>query len=281
MDKIDMHVHTTASDGTMSPEHVVALAAMQGLKAIAITDHDTMAGIAEAGKAGELMNVTIIPGIEISTDYRGKDVHVLGYFLNENAQELQEYVTWAREKRMERNEKIIEKLQKKGYDISVQRLRAQYPEAVLGRAHIARRLVELGAADNVREAFRKYLAKGRSCYVERERLPFEKAAGLIKRCGGVAVLAHPLQYGYGKAELEQLVKTAAQTGFSGMEIYYTGYTQGDQKKLFDLAEKYTLLPTGGSDFHGDNKPGVQLGTGDGNLSVPAYFLLMLAQSQYR
>ena len=281
MDKIDMHVHTTASDGTMSPKHVVSLAAMQGLKAIAITDHDTMAGIDEAGQAGELMGVTIIPGIEISTDYQGRDVHVLGYFLDEHAETLGQYEAWSLEKRRERNEKILERLRRKGFDITLKQLEEENPGAVLGRPHIARKLVELGAAENVQEAFRKYLSQGRSCYVERERIPFRDAARLIKKCGGVAVLAHPLQYGFGKNELDTLVKTAAQCGFSGMEIYYTGYTQADQKKLFDLAEKYTLLPTGGSDFHGDNKPGVQLGTGDGKLSVPAYFLIMLAQSQYQ
>ena len=252
MDNIDMHVHTTASEGTMRPEHVVSLAAMQGLKAIAITDHDTMDGIEEAGKAGELMGVTIIPGIELSTDYQGKEVHVLGYFLDENAPALKEYQSWAAEKRQERNEKILERLRKKGFEITMEQLKEANPDAVIGRPHIARKLIG-----------------------------FTDAARLIKRCNGVAVLAHPLQYGYNKSQLDTLVKTAAQAGFSGMEIYYTGYTEADQKKLFDLAEKYTLLPTGGSDFHGDNKPGVQLGTGDGKLSVPAYFLIMLAQSQYQ
>ena len=163
----------------------------------------------------------------------------------------------------------------------MEQLREANPDSVIGRPHIARKLMELGAVSSVSEAFRRYLAEGRSCYVPRERIGFVDAARLIKKAGGVAVLAHPLQYGYNKSQLEALVKTAAQAGFSGMEIYYTGYTQADQKKVFDLAEKYTLLPTGGSDFHGENKPGVQLGTGDGNLSVPAYFLIMLAQSQYR
>ena len=281
MDKIDMHVHTTASDGTMRPEHVVSLAAMQGLKAIAITDHDTVDGIVEAGKAGELMGVTIIPGIELSTDYQGKEVHVLGYFLDENAPALKEYQSWAAEKRQERNEKILERLRKKGFEITMEQLKEANPDAVIGRPHIARKLVELGAVENVSEAFRRYLSEGRSCYVARELIGFTDAARLIKRCNGLGVLAHPLQYGYNKSQLDTLVKTAAQAGFSGMEIYYTGYTEADQKKLFDLAEKYTLLPTGGSDFHGDNKPGVQLGTGDGKLSVPAYFLIMLAQSQYQ
>lgn len=280
MDKIDMHIHTTASDGTRTPLECVSLAAMAGLKAIAITDHDTMAGIKEAGEAGELLGVSIIPGIEISSDYQGKDVHVLGYFLREEAPELLEYQTWVREKRQARNEKIVEKLQNKGFEISMAQLEEKNPGGVLGRPHIARFLMELGVVKSVDEAFRRYLSKGRSCYVERERIPFRDAAQLIKKCGGVAVLAHPLQYGFDKAGLDKLVKTAQEAGFSGMEIYYTGYTQKDVEKLFDLAEKYTLLPTGGSDFHGDNKPGVSIGTGDGKLVVPAYFLIMLARSQW-
>lgn len=280
MDRIDMHIHTTASDGTRTPLECVSLAAMEGLKAIAITDHDTMAGIKEAGEAGELLGVSIIPGIEISSDYLGKDVHVLGYFLREDAPELLEYQTWVQAKRQARNEKIVEKLQNKGFEISMAQLEEKNPGGVLGRPHIARFLMELGVVNSVDEAFRRYLSKGRSCYVERERIPFREAAQLIKKCGGVAVLAHPLQYGFDKAGLDKLVKTAQEAGFSGMEIYYTGYTQKDVEKLFDLAEKYTLLPTGGSDFHGDNKPGVSIGTGDGKLVVPAYFLIMLARSQW-
>lgn len=280
MDLVDLHVHTTASDGTMCPRDVVSLAAMLGLKAIAITDHDTMAGLTEAGEAGELLGVSIIPGIEISCNYLGKEVHVLGYFLNDKAPALADYMAWTQEKRRERNEKIIEKLQKKGFDITLQQLTEANDAATIGRPHIARHLMEKGVVSSVSEAFRRYLDMGRSCYVERQRISLQDAAKLIRDCGGVAVLAHPLQYGFDRAGLERLVKTAAENKFTGIEIYYTGYTQSDMEKLFTLAEKYTLLPTGGSDFHGENKPGVQLGSGDGNLKIPAYFLIMLARSQF-
>ena len=281
MDRIDMHVHTTASDGTLSPRDVTSLAAMLGLKAIAITDHDTMAGIPEAGEAGALLGVTIVPGIEISADYQGREVHVLGYFLDPEAEKLKDYVNWARQQRQERNRKIAEKLRKKGYDVDIDALEAELPGVPIGRPHIARKLMELGAVDSVQEAFRRYLDRGRSCYVPRTYIPMAQAISLIRDCGGAAVLAHPLQYGFTRAELDKFVGAAAAAKCSGLEILYPGYTQTDQSRLYDLAEKYLLLPTGGSDFHGENKPKIQLGSGDGSLSVPAYMLLMLAQSQYR
>ena len=281
MDQIDLHVHTTASDGTMRPRDVVSLATMLGLKAIAITDHDTMDGLQEAGEAAELMGISVVPGIEISSDYKGKEVHILGYFLDPEAPQLKEYIAWVRSSRRARNTRIVEKLQKKGFDVTMEQLEADNPGATLGRPHIARRLVEIGAVGSVKEAFRRYLDTGRSCYVPRQYIPFAEGARLIRDCGGVAVLAHPLGYGFDRAALEGLVRDAAAAGFTGMEIYYTGYTQSDVNRLFDLAEKYTLLPTGGSDFHGENKPGVQLGSGDGKLSVPAYMLYMLAKSQYQ
>ena len=275
MDRVDLHVHTTASDGSVSPRDVVSMATMLGLKAIALTDHDTMAGLQEAGETAVLMGISVVPGIEISSAYGGKEVHVLGYFLDPEAAPLQEYLEWVRSTRRTRNEKILEKLAKKGYQISLDALERSHPDAVIGRPHIAEALVEQGAVSSVKEAFRRYLGEGRSCYVPRELTSLADAASMIRSSGGVAVLAHPLQYGFTRAELDGLVKAAAEAKFSGMEILYTGYTQADQNKLYDLAEKYLLYPTGGSDFHGESKPEAKLG----EPSVPAYMLLMLAQSQ--
>ncbi len=277
MDRVDLHVHTTASDGTLSPRDATSLAAMKGLKAIAITDHDTMAGLLEAGEAGELLGVTIIPGIEISTDYMGEEVHVLGYFLEPTAKPLREYISWVRSARRDRTRRCIEKLQAKGFNITFDQLSADYPDATLGRPHIARELMKLGVVSSVKEAFRKYLDEGRSCYVRREYIPFTKAIKLIRDSGGVAVLAHPLQYGFSGKDLDIFVKTGTEAGATGIEILYPGYTQKDQDKLYTLAEKYSLLPTGGSDFHGDNKPDNPLG----EPPVPAYMFLMLAASQFK
>jgi len=277
MDRIDMHVHTTCSDGTMSPRDVVSLATMKGLKAIAITDHDTMAGIPEAGETAALMGISVVPGIEISADYQGREVHVLGYFLDPEAEKLRAYTQWVRDSRRRRNQAMVERLQKKGFDITLEALEEANPGAVLGRPHMARRLMELGAVSSVKEAFRRYLDRGRSCYVPREYIPFPEAVRLIRDCGGAAVLAHPLQYGFPKTELDAFVKTAADLKVSGMEILYPGYSQKDISKLYDLAEKNLLLPTGGSDFHGDSKPDNPLG----EPPVPAYMLLMLASSQYQ
>ena len=273
----DLHLHTTASDGIWDSARLARLLQRAEVTLFSVTDHDTMAGLLEAGEAGELLGVTIIPGIEISSEYMGKEVHVLGYFLTPTAKPLLEYMAWVRSARRDRTKRCIEKLRAKGFDVTFDQLSADYPDATLGRPHIARELVKLGVVSSVKEAFRKYLDEGRSCYVRREYIPFRDAIRLIRDSGGVAVLAHPLQYGFSGKELDAFIKTGAEARASGIEILYPGYTQKDQEKLYSLAEKYTLLPTGGSDFHGDNKPENPIG----EPAVPAYMFLMLASSQYK
>ena len=277
MDRIDMHVHTTCSDGTMSPRDVVSLAKMLGLKAVAITDTDTMAAIPEAGETAALMGISVVPGIELSADFQGRTVQVLGYFLDPEARKLKDYQAWVRESRSRRLESVLEKLRRKGFALDLRQSEAEGPDASGDLQQIAKVLKDLGAVSSEKEAYRRYLDKGRSCEVPPERISLEDSAQLIRDCGGVAVLAHPLGYGFTRSELDALAKAAAGAKFSGMEILYSGCTQGDINKLYDLAEKYLLLPTGGSGFRGDNSPGVQLGKPD----VPAYMLLMLAQSQWQ
>ena len=267
--KIDLHTHTTASDGTLTPTELVAHARELGLSAVAITDHDTMNGVAEAQTAGERLGVEVIPGMEISTDYRGEDTHVLGYGMDINAPALREVLDWVIEDRRRRNEKIAERMHRDGIDVSLEELEAQNPGATIGRPHFARVLVAQGIAGSVPDAFARFLSTGKRYYLPRTYIPMKDAIKVIQTCGGTAVLAHPLQYGYSEDELHTLVRSAAEAGMSGMEIYYTGYTAEQIARLSALAAEFDLFATGGSDFHGANKPDIELGRGHRALVVPS------------
>lgn len=273
--KIDLHVHTTASDGTCTPEEVVERARAAGLTAVAITDHDTMAGVAPAIAAGDRLGVEVIPGIEISADYQDEDTHVLGYGLDPGAPALRRVLDWVREDRRQRNEKVAALMRRDGISVSLEALEAEHPGGTIGRPHFARVLVEQGRAASVSDAFARYLNPGKRYYLSRSYLPMAEAVEIIRRCGGVAVLAHPLQYGYSRAQLRALAAYAAGLGVAGMEIYYTGYGPKDRAGLLGLAEEFGLFATGGSDFHGKNKPDIALGAGRGALSVPASCLTEL------
>lgn len=268
MSWIDLHIHTTASDGSQTPDRIVELAREQGLPIIAITDHDTMSGVAQAQAAGAKLGVEVIGGIEISTDYRGEDVHLLGYFLNPESEALRPVLDWNVSSREKRNEIIVSALAEDGCPISIDSLRAAYPGTVIGRPHIAEVLVTCGWAESISDAFRRFLGKGCPYYRDRPRMPFREAAEVILRAGGVPVLAHPLQYGYSSEELEEFIADGARCGAKGLEVYYTGYTPEQRERLMNLGRKYGLIFTGGSDYHGDRKPHIQLGTGTGDLRVP-------------
>lgn len=260
--KIDLHIHTTASDGTMSPEELVGRAKRAGLGVLAVTDHDTMAGVDSAVSAGAALGVEVIPGIEVSTDYRGEDVHVLGYGLDAAHPALREVLNWVQEDRRRRNERIARRMQADGIHISLAELEAEHPGATIGRPHFARVLVEQGRAQSVSDAFHRFLDPGKPYYLPRTYLPIARGIEIIRRCGGAAVLAHPLQYGYSPAELRRLVAEVAAFGVGGMEIYYTGYDAGQRGALSALAAEFGLFATGGSDFHGANKPQIVLGALD-------------------
>ena len=259
MNYADMHVHTTASDGTVSPAEVVGLAFNAGLSAIAITDHDTVSGIAEAQITGSRLGIDIIPGIEISTDYMGHDVHMLGYFIDPDSPELEPVLSWAVNEKNIRNKKIVSALQGAGFCIDLDEIEAKHPGTVIGRPHIAAEMVEKGYVSSVSEGFGRYLSDGRPFYVPRQRIGFVEAIAFIIRSGGKAVLAHPLQYKFSRSDTEKMVALAKTHGCAGIEVYYTGYGERDTSFLLNLAEKYGLIPTGGSDFHGDNKPDISIG----------------------
>ncbi len=271
MKRIDLHVHTTASDGTCSPAEVVALAKEKGLAAIAITDHDTVSGYAEAAKAGEELGVEIIPGIEISTRYLGP-VHILGYYLDTQSPVLNEVSEQLVRDRDRRNRKMAALMRADGLPVDYDEMRQRFG-AVIGRPHFAKLLVELGVAESVNDAFARFVERGQKYYAARSFLPIERSIRLIREAGGVPVMAHPFQYKLEDPQLRELIELCIKNGLMGMECRYSGYSEEQMNYLLDLAKEYALIPTGGSDFHGSVKPHIALGDGTGGLSVPYRYLV--------
>ncbi len=266
---VDLHIHTTASDGTVSPAEAAAMARDLGLAAIAITDHDTVAGVPEALAAGERLGVRVIPGVELSADYMGRDVHIVGLFIDPAGAGLADALAWSRNRRQERNEKLVSAMEADGLPISMDALRAAHPGAVLGRPHIAGWLAEHGLAADTADAFRRYLNKGRPYYMPRQRMGLDRAAAAIRSAGGVAVIAHPFHYGFDPDALEGFIRAAVRAGCRALEVYYSEHTPARQAEAAALAQRYGLAASGGSDFHGDRKPSIRMGTGiGGTLRVP-------------
>ena len=263
---IDLHVHTTASDGTCTPSEVVRLAAETGLSAIAITDHDTAQGYEEASKAGVQYGIEVIPGIEISTRYH-RAVHILGYYIDPASEALNETLNWIVQSRDNRNRKVCELMQADGLPVDYEEMKARFGD-VVGRPHFASVLVELGLAKNIQDAFARFVEKGQKYYLPRTFLPIEHSIEIIEEAGGLPVLAHPFQYRLDDASLRTLISHCMEYGLVGMECFYTGYSKEQSAYLCGLADEYGLLQTGGCDFHGQNKPNIRLGRGNGSLSVP-------------
>ena len=276
MKRIDLHVHTTASDSTASPAEAVRLAKEAGLSAIAITDHDTVSGYAEAAEAGKKYGVEVVPGIEISTKY-GRAVHILGYYIDPDSDKLAPVLEWVVHDRDERNRKMAELMAADGLPVSYEEMHRRFG-AVIGRPHFAEVLVELGLAKDVRDAFDRYVEKGQKYYLPRNFLSIERSIEIIREAGGVPVLAHPFQYKLDDAGLRELIEHCMESGLQGMECRYSGYSVEQSKYLGCLAEKYGLIKTGGSDFHGDNKRHISIGTGTGHLEVPYKYLEKLRQT---
>lgn len=275
MSYIDLHVHTTASDGSCPLDKAVELAAEQGLSAIAITDHDTVSGYAGAKAAGERLGLEVVPGIEISTKY-DRAVHILGYYIDPQSPELEPVLNWIVEDRDIRNRKMAEMMTADGLPVSYEMMHERYG-AVIGRPHFAAMLVELGLAVSVQDAFDRYVEKGQKYYQPRTILPIDRAVEIIVRAGGVPVLAHPFQYRMDDALLRELIEHCMGFGLRGMECRYTGYDEEKVAYLEALAAEYGLIRTGGSDFHGTNKPHISLGRGLGRLAVPDEYLLELKE----
>lgn len=272
---IDLHVHSTRSDGTYTPTELVDYAMKKGLSAFALTDHDTTDGLEEAmahakalrdeGKEGV---PEIIPGIELSSNCSDAEVHVVGLYIDPNNAEFRSYLGDFVASRDLRNTKMCAKLQEIGIPLTTEELYQTFPDCVITRAHFAAWLRDHGYVSNNKEAFERYIGKHGPCYVPREKITPEKAISLILTAGGIPILAHPILYRLSNARLESLVATLKDAGLVGIEAIYSTYEPSEERDIRRLAKEYDLLLSGGSDFHGANKPRIDLGVGLGKLYVP-------------
>lgn len=269
---IDLHVHSNCSDGTFSPSQLVEYALEKGLKAIALTDHDTTEGIEEARAAAQNTYLQVIPGIELSTAFLGRDIHILGLNIDPENTYFQEKIKAFQQEREQRNRTMISRMQKEGLRITWQDMADNFPDSIWTRAHFARFLADTGQVHTLAEAFNRFLGDHAPCFVPRNKVtPFE-AVKMIHQGKGKAILAHPLLYHLTEEQLEELVQSLVQSGLDGIEAIYSTNTGLDEVRMRQLAKKYGIFITGGSDFHGSNKPSIDLGKGRGNLKIPAYLL---------
>lgn len=273
MKRIDLHTHTTASDGTLSPTELVRLARGAGLAAVAVTDHDTVDGLGEALEAGRALGLEVVPGIEISAEFQPGTMHMLGYFIQPDRPVFAEKLRVLQEARRDRNPIIAEKLNALGLAVTMDEVRAAAGGEQVGRPNFARVLLDKGYVSSMGEAFDRYLTKGGPAYVDKFRLSPADSVELIHQAGGLAVLAHPFTLGLGEQVLETFVADLAACGLDGLEVYYPEHDPDQTRACLELAARHGLAVTGGSDFHGDNKPEVALGSGfQENLAVPAELL---------
>ncbi len=269
--KIDLHSHTVCSDGTYTVKEIIDYANEKGLSALAISDHDTVQGIPEAKKyAKKYPHLELVEGIEFSTNEDGfsPDIHILGYYFDlddENFSNKLEKIISSRENR---NIKMIEKMREDGLNVKYEDILALSDDGVITRSHFCKWLVNNGHVKSINEGFEKFLGNDKKYYVRREKVSSKMAIELIHNAGGFSSLAHPILYKLEDTKLEILISKLKSYGLDGIETYYTTYSQSQHNKIRHLANKYGLVMTGGSDFHGSNKEKIDLGCGFGNLHVP-------------
>lgn len=272
MDYIDLHVHSNVSDGTSTPTELVSYAYEKKLSAFALTDHDTVDGVAEAVSAAaslatEDRKLTVIPGVEISAGYHGRDIHILGLCLDYTDPTLVETLHNVAMERGRRNEKMLKNLQDAGLSITMEDLHEGNEDAIITRAHFGKALLKKGYVSSIKEAFSKYLDSNGPYYVPREYLSPKTAIELITNAGGIAVLAHPLLYKFSASELRTLLSELKGYGLQGIEAVYSCNIGLDESFVRSLAREFDLVCTGGSDYHGSVKPDIDLGSGRGNLKI--------------
>jgi len=270
---IDLHTHTTASDGTCSPTELVKLASEVGLEAIAVTDHDTLSGLDEAQAAGQLFGVEVIPGCELSLELEEGIgwLHMVALWVPQDAKSLNDAFEWVIERRRNRNHEIVEQLRKQGISITYEAVAAR-AEGTVGRPHFAQELVSLGVASDVKEAFRVWIGDYGRAYVPKRKLKPKQALDILNEIGATSILAHPFALNMKPQDVDELLGKLKAMGLDGIEVYYSEHSDVEVKRYKELAEKHDLLLSGGSDFHGTNKPHIALGKGRGKLDVPSELL---------
>lgn len=272
MDLIDLHVHSNASDGSLTPREVANEAISMGLRAIALTDHDTIDGIKEILDYTSDKNLEVIPGIELSCYYNNREIHILGFFVDYTNPDLQKELSFLKEAREGRNLKMIELMQKDGLNITMEKLLHGNPDSVITRAHFARVLVEEGICKDKEVAFRKYIGIGCKYYLPKPQVSCETAMNILTKYSKGAFLAHPLLYHFGYKQIEELLTYLKTLGLKGVEVYHSSNNMYESDKLRSMALKLGLLTSGGSDFHGIIKPNIKMGIGRGGMKIPMRLL---------
>ncbi len=260
MNQIDLHMHTTHSDGSFLPRDLIRHAKEKKLRCISVTDHDTMSSYDECADEAKKLGIELIPGIEISAQFEPGTLHILGYFLDPHQTELQSTLKEIQKARFERNPQIIQKLNELGIPMTLEEVRAESGGKQVGRPHFANVLLKKGAVKSLQEAFDKYLGKGKPAYIDKRRLSSRESIQRIGKAGGIAVIAHPKQMKLEEPALEKEFERLAEEGLGGIEAFNSCQNRKEAEVYKRIAKRFNLFVTGGSDFHGANKPDVQLGT---------------------
>ncbi len=268
MNIVDLHVHSTKSDGSYTPAQLVDYALEKGLSAFALTDHDTTAGIEEALEAAKGKNIEVIPGIEFSSEYEGRDIHIIGLYIDYNSEFFKRRLTSFVNGRTIRNKEMCRRLTEHGIPVTYEELIREFPGCVITRSHYARYLLNHGYTKSLKEAFDRYIGDRCPCFVPRKKITPMRAVEIILKAGGFPILAHPVLYHMSSQRLDKLVSILKDMGLQGLEAVYSTYNSADEREMRALASKYDLCISGGSDFHGNAKPGQDLAVGYGNLVIP-------------
>ena len=259
--KVELHTHSSVSDGSLSPSELVELAKEKKIEVLALTDHDTSDGIIEAKKKAKEVGITFVPGIEISTG-NNNEIHILGYFFEDGYIKLNDYLDYLKKNRNNRNYLMIEKLQKEGVDISIEDILEVSEEGSIGRAHFAYVLMKKGYVKNVDEAFEKYVGLNGVAYIKKESLNISDTIEKINGAGGVAVFAHPGYLNLSSDEYRKLFRELKESGLEGVEVYYPSHSKEQREMFLEIARDNDLIVTGGSDFHGAIRPEIEIGMED-------------------